>query len=43
MHDGFDPDEALAASIEKRKFLLKRLLGNYQLYKDNTESSEDDP
>ena len=40
-HDGFHPDEALTASVEKRKFLLKRLLENYQLYTDNTESSED--
>ena len=40
-YDGFDPDEALKASVEKRKCLLKRLLENYQLQADNTESSQD--
>ena len=40
--EGFDPDEALQASVEKRKFLLKQLLDNYQLYTDDTESNQDD-
>ena len=27
-HDKFDPEEALEAAVDKRKFLMKRLFGD---------------
>ncbi len=28
-NDGFDPEEAMEAAVNKRKFLIKRLLKDY--------------
>ena len=39
MHcDDFDPDKAMEAAVDKRKFLIKRLLKNYNF----TEGSDDE-
>ena len=36
--DSFDPDEALSAAIDKRKFLLKQLLEDQGRFSDSDES-----
>ena len=37
-HDNFDPEEAIEAAVEKRKFLFKRLLKDYTF----TDSDDED-
>ena len=39
--DHFDPDEALAAAIKKRKFLLERMLEDRQHFPENDDNDED--
>jgi hypothetical protein len=36
--DSFDPDEALSAAVDKRKFLLKQLLEDQGRFSDSDES-----
>ena len=33
--DSFDPDEALPAAVDKRKFLLKKLLKDQERFSDS--------
>ena len=39
--DEFDPDEALAAAVRKRKFLLERMLEDRQHFPDEEDDDED--
>ena len=39
--DEFDPDEALAAAVKKRKFLLERMLEDRQHFPDEDDNDED--
>ena len=39
--DEFDPDEALAAAVRKRKFLLKRMLEDRQHFPDEEDDDQD--
>ena len=39
--DDFDPDEALAAAVKKRKFLLERMLEDRQHFPDEDDDNED--
>ena len=39
--DPFDPHEALAAAVKKRKFLLERMLEDRQHFPDNDDNDED--
>ena len=41
-NDDFEPDEALEAAIDKRKFLIRRLLKDYQNIFDEEEDESDD-
>ena len=34
-NDTFDPDEAIAAAVDQRKFLLKRLLEDQSVFQNN--------
>ena len=38
-NDDFDPEEAVEAAIDKRKFLIKRLLKDYDFHEGNNEES----
>ena len=38
--DDFDPEEAMQAAVDKRKFLIKRLLRDYSFTEDSDD--EDD-
>ena len=38
--DDFDPEEAMEAAVDKRKFLIKRLLRDYNFTEDSDD--EDD-
>lgn len=38
-NDDFDTDEALEAAIDKRKFLLKRLLKQYTMPEEEEENN----
>ena len=38
--DHFDPDEALAAAIKKRKFLLERMLEDRQHFPENDDNDD---
>ena len=38
--DSFDPDEALSATVDKRKFLLKKLLKDQGHFSDNDDNDE---
>ena len=40
--DEFDPDEALAAAVKKRKFLLERMLEDRQHFPDEDDDDGDD-
>ena len=40
--DSFDPDEALPAAVDKRKFLLKKLLKDQGRFSDNDDDDDDD-
>ena len=33
--DDFDPEEAMEAAVDKRKFLIKRLLKDYSFTEDS--------
>ena len=39
-YDDFDPDEAMEAAIDKRKFLIKRLLKDYSFTDENDDKDE---
>ena len=39
--DEFDPDEALAAAVRKRKFLLERMLEDRQQFPDEEDGDQD--
>ena len=38
--DMFDPDEALSAAIDKRKFLLKQILENRNTFPSGSDDSD---
>ena len=38
--DDFDPDEAMEAAVNKRKFLIKRLLKDYSFTGENDDKDE---
>ena len=38
--DSFDPDEALSAAVDKRKFLLKKLLKDQARFSDNDDDDK---
>ena len=38
--DDFDPDEAMEAAVNKRKFLIKRLLKDYSFTEKNDDKDE---
>ena len=38
--DSFDPDEALSAAVDKREFLLKKLLKDQGRFSDNGDDDE---
>ena len=38
-NDDFDPEEAMEAAIDKRKFLIKRLLKDYDFHEENDDES----
>ena len=38
--DDFDPDEAMEAAVNKRKFLIKRLLKDYSFTEENDDKDE---
>ena len=37
-NDDFDPEEAMEAAIDKRKFLIRRLLNDYSFTKENDDA-----
>ena len=37
-NDYFDPEEAMEAAIDKRKFLIRRLLKDYSFTKENNDA-----
>ena len=39
-NDDFDPEEAIEAAIDKRKFLIKRVLKNYSFDEENDDQNE---
>ena len=39
-NDGFDPEEAMEAAVNKRKFLIKRLLKDYSFTEENNDEDE---
>jgi hypothetical protein len=41
-NDDFDPEEALEAAIDIRKFLIRRLLKGYDFDKENDDDDNDD-
>ena len=38
--DDFDPEEAMEAAVDKRKFLIKRLLRDYRFTEDSDDEDE---
>ncbi len=38
--DDFDPEEAMEAAVNKRKFLIKRLLKDYSFIEENNDEDE---
>ena len=38
--DDFDPEEAMEAAVDKRKFLIKRLLRDYSFTEDSDDKDE---
>ena len=38
--DDFDPDEAMEAAVNKRKFLMKRFLKDYSFTEENDDKDE---
>ena len=41
-NDDFDPEEAMEAAVDKRKFLIKRLLKGYDFDEENDDEENDD-
>ena len=41
-NDDFDPEEAMEAAVDKRKFLIRRLLKGYNFYEENDDDEEND-
>ena len=39
-NDDFDPEEAMEAAIDKRKFLIRRLLKDYSFTKENDDAAD---
>ena len=39
-NDDFDPEEAMEAAIDKRKFLIRRLLKDYSFTKENDDVAD---
>ena len=39
-YDEFDPDEAMEAAVDKRKFLIKGLLKDYSFTEENDDKDE---
>ena len=39
-NDDFDPKEAMEAAIDKRKFLIRRLLKDYSFTKENDDAPD---
>ena len=39
-YDDFDPDEAMKAAVNKRKFLIKRLSKDYSFTEENDDKDE---
>ena len=39
-YNDFDPDEAVEAAVDKRKFLIKRLLKNHSFTEENDDKDE---
>ena len=39
-NDDFDPEEAMEAAVNKRKFIIKRLLKHYSFTKENNDKDE---
>ena len=39
-NDDFDPEEAIGAAIDMRKFLIKRILKNYSFDEENDDENE---
>ena len=39
-NDDFDPKEAMEAAVNKRKFLIKRLLKDYSFIEENNAEDE---
>ncbi len=39
-NDDFDPEEAMEAAVNKRKFLIKRLLKDYSFIEENNDEDE---
>ena len=41
-NDDFEPEEALEAAIDKRKFLIRKLLKNYDIFSEKDDSDNED-
>jgi hypothetical protein len=41
-NDDFDPEEAMEAAVDKRKFLLRKLLKGYNFDGENDDDEEND-
>jgi hypothetical protein len=41
-NDDFDPEEAMGAAVDKRKFLIRRLLKGYNFHEENDDDEEND-
>ncbi len=39
-NDGFDPEEAMEAAVNKKKFLIKRFLKDYSFTEENNDEDE---
>ncbi len=39
-NDDFDPEEAMEAAVNKRKFLIKRLFKDYNFIEENNDEDE---
>ena len=41
-NDDFDPEEAMEAAVDKRKFLIKRLLKDYSFAEEDDDEKNDE-
>ena len=41
-NDEFDPEEAMEAAVDKRKFLIRRLLKGYKFDDDDDDDDDDE-